>query len=83
MTGSSPKAQDGTLTIMAGGTAEDFARARPLFEAMGELIVHVGDAVGQGEMVKLINNAVAAANAAHARPGAASSAARPASTSTR
>jgi 3-hydroxyisobutyrate dehydrogenase-like beta-hydroxyacid dehydrogenase len=63
VTGSSPKAQDGTLTIMAGGTPEDFQRARPLFEVMGELIVHVGDEVGQGEMVKLINNAVAAANA--------------------
>jgi 3-hydroxyisobutyrate dehydrogenase-like beta-hydroxyacid dehydrogenase len=63
VTGSSPKAQDGTLTIMAGGAPDDFARARPLFEAMGELIVHVGDEVGQGEMVKLINNAVAAANA--------------------
>jgi 3-hydroxyisobutyrate dehydrogenase len=63
VTGSSPKAQDGTLTIMAGGAATDFERARPLFEAMGELIVHVGEEVGQGEMVKLINNAVAAANA--------------------
>ena len=83
VTGSSPKAEDGTLTIMAGGAAEDFERARPLFEAMGELIVHVGDAVGQGEMVKLINNAVAAANAAHARAGAGRRAARPASTSTR
>jgi 3-hydroxyisobutyrate dehydrogenase-like beta-hydroxyacid dehydrogenase len=30
---------------------------------MGELVVHVGEEVGQGEMVKLINNAVAAANA--------------------
>jgi 3-hydroxyisobutyrate dehydrogenase len=63
VTGSSPKAQDGTLTIMAGGATKDFERARPLFEAMGELIVHVGEEVGQGEMVKLINNAVAAANA--------------------
>ena len=63
VTGSSPKAEDGTLTIMASGAADDFARARPLFEAMGELIVHVGEEVGQGEMVKLINNAVAAANA--------------------
>jgi len=63
VTGSSPKAEDGTLTIMAGGAAKDFERARPLFEAMGELIVHVGEEVGQGEMVKLINNAVAAANA--------------------
>jgi 3-hydroxyisobutyrate dehydrogenase-like beta-hydroxyacid dehydrogenase len=63
VTGSSPKAQDGTLTIMAGGEAGDFARAEPLLRVMGELVVHVG-ALGQGEMVKLINNAVAAANAA-------------------
>jgi 3-hydroxyisobutyrate dehydrogenase-like beta-hydroxyacid dehydrogenase len=63
VTGSSPKAEDGTLTIMAGGSAEDFARARPLFDAMGALVLHVGG-VGQGQMVKLINNATAAANAA-------------------
>ena len=63
VTGSSPKAQDGTLTIMAGGDAEDFARVRALFDVMGELVVHVGP-LGHGEMVKLINNAVAAANAA-------------------
>ena len=63
VTGSSPKAEDGTLTIMAGGSAEDFARAEPLFEVMGELVVHVGP-LGHGETVKLINNAVAAANAA-------------------
>ncbi len=63
VTGSSPKAADGTLTIMAGGDEEDFARARPLFDAMGELIVHAGP-LGQGQMVKLLNNAVAATNAA-------------------
>ncbi len=63
VTGSSPKAEDGTLTIMAGGAAEDFERARPLFEAMGRLVVHAG-ALGDGEMIKLINNAVAAVNAA-------------------
>jgi 3-hydroxyisobutyrate dehydrogenase len=63
VTGSSPKAQDGTLTIMASGAPEHFERARPLFEVMGELIVHVGDQVGLAEIVKLINNAVAAANA--------------------
>jgi 3-hydroxyisobutyrate dehydrogenase-like beta-hydroxyacid dehydrogenase len=63
VTGSSPRAQDGTLTIMVGGDAEDFARARPLLEAMGRLIVHVGE-LGQGEMVKLINNSIGAANAA-------------------
>jgi 3-hydroxyisobutyrate dehydrogenase-like beta-hydroxyacid dehydrogenase len=63
VTGSAPRAQDGTLSIMVGGAAEDFARARPALEAMGELIVHVGD-LGQGEMLKLINNALGAANAA-------------------
>ena len=61
VTGSSPKAEAGTLTIMAGGDAADVERARALFEAMGETIVHAG-AVGQGQMVKLINNSLAAAN---------------------
>src|SRR5262245_13383973 len=36
VTGSAPKAEDGTLTIMAGGSEEDVERAMPLFEAMGE-----------------------------------------------
>jgi len=62
VTGSSPKAQDGTLTIMAGGTRQDFGRAEPLLRIMGELVVHVG-VLGQGEMLKIINNSVAAANA--------------------
>jgi 3-hydroxyisobutyrate dehydrogenase len=61
VTGSSPRADDGTLTIMAGGAAEDFERARPLFDVMGRLVVHVGE-LGQGQAVKLINNAVAATN---------------------
>jgi 3-hydroxyisobutyrate dehydrogenase-like beta-hydroxyacid dehydrogenase len=63
VTGSAPRAEDGTLTIMAGGEASDFERAQPLLEAMGALVLHVGP-LGQGEMVKLVNNAVAAANAA-------------------
>jgi 3-hydroxyisobutyrate dehydrogenase len=63
VTGSSPRAEDGTLTIMVGGEHVDFERARPLLETMGKLIVHVG-ALGQGETLKLINNAVGAANAA-------------------
>jgi 3-hydroxyisobutyrate dehydrogenase-like beta-hydroxyacid dehydrogenase len=63
VTGSSPKAEDGTLTIMVGGERADFERSLELFEAMGELIVHTGP-LGDGQMVKLINNAVAAANTA-------------------
>jgi 3-hydroxyisobutyrate dehydrogenase-like beta-hydroxyacid dehydrogenase len=63
VTGSKPRAEDGTLTIMAGGSADDFARAAPLFEAMGQLIVHCGPS-GHGAMVKLLNNGLAAINAA-------------------
>jgi 3-hydroxyisobutyrate dehydrogenase len=63
VTGSSPRAQDGTLTIMCGGDAADVERVRPLLETMGSLIVHAGP-LGAGQAVKLINNAVAAANAA-------------------
>jgi 3-hydroxyisobutyrate dehydrogenase-like beta-hydroxyacid dehydrogenase len=59
VSGSSPKAEDGTLTIMVGGEAADFERAKPLFEAMGELVVHVGPQ-GDGSTIKLINNTVAA-----------------------
>jgi 3-hydroxyisobutyrate dehydrogenase-like beta-hydroxyacid dehydrogenase len=63
VTGSAPRAEDGTLTIMVGGDPGDFARARPVLEAMGERVVHVGP-LGHGEMAKLINNSVAAINAA-------------------
>jgi 3-hydroxyisobutyrate dehydrogenase-like beta-hydroxyacid dehydrogenase len=63
VTGSAPGAEDGSLTIMVGGERDQLDRARPALEAMGRLIVHVGG-LGQGEMLKLINNALGAANAA-------------------
>jgi 3-hydroxyisobutyrate dehydrogenase-like beta-hydroxyacid dehydrogenase len=63
VTGSAPKAEDGTLTIMAGGSDEDMARAMPLLDAMGEIIVHVGE-VGTGQQVKVLSNAVSAVNCA-------------------
>jgi 3-hydroxyisobutyrate dehydrogenase-like beta-hydroxyacid dehydrogenase len=62
VTGSTPKATDGTLTIMAGGSEEDVARARPVFEAMGEVILHVGP-LSHGQTVKVVSNAVSATNA--------------------
>ena len=68
VTGSKPKAEDGTLTIMVGGEAADFERAQPLFEAMGKLVLHVGPQ-GHGSMVKLINNTVAAVNTAAVAEG--------------
>ena len=63
VTGSKPKAADGTLTIMVGGDEERFERMRPVFEAMGRLVLHVGPE-GHGSMTKLINNTVAAVNTA-------------------
>ncbi len=62
VTGSAPRAADATLTIMAGGTAADFERVRPLLESIGRLVLHVGP-LGHGQTIKLINNSVAAANA--------------------
>lgn len=44
----------GTLAIMAGGTAEDVERVRPVLAAMGERIVHCGP-LGAGQTVKLAN----------------------------
>lgn len=63
VTGSSPRAEEGSLTIMVGGEPREFERVKALLEAMGRLIVHVGE-LGQGEMLKLINNSLGAANAA-------------------
>jgi 3-hydroxyisobutyrate dehydrogenase len=63
VTGSKPKAADGTLTIMVGGDAAEYERVKPLFDAMGKLVLHVGPQ-GHGSMVKLINNTVAAVNTA-------------------
>src|SRR5919204_897991 len=51
VSGSAPRAEDGTLTILAGGEGGEFPRARALFEAMGELVVHVGQ-LGDGQTVK-------------------------------
>jgi 3-hydroxyisobutyrate dehydrogenase-like beta-hydroxyacid dehydrogenase len=63
VTGSSPKARTGTLTIMVGGAPDDIERARPLFEIMGEKIVVCGEA-GQGQAVKVISQAITAVNCA-------------------
>ncbi len=47
----------GTLTFMAGGADEAFARAKPLLEAMGKRIVHCGGP-GAGQAAKICNNMI-------------------------
>lgn len=63
VTGSSPRAEDGSLTIMVGGERGSFERVQPLLERMGRLVAYVGE-LGNGQMLKLINNSLGAANAA-------------------
>ena len=50
-------ATQGTLSIMVGGEAEVFERVKPLFEILGNNIVHVGDH-GAGQVVKACNQVV-------------------------
>ena len=50
-------ASAGTLTFMAGGTADAFAKAQPLFEIMGQKAVHCG-ASGAGQAAKICNNMI-------------------------
>jgi 2-hydroxy-3-oxopropionate reductase len=50
---------EGTLSIMVGGAEEDFERARPLFEAMGKTVNHVGGS-GAGQLTKAANQIVVA-----------------------
>lgn len=61
VSGGSPAAEAGSLTLMLGGDADVIAAARPVFETFGRLIVRLGD-VGAGQHAKLINNALLAAN---------------------
>jgi 2-hydroxy-3-oxopropionate reductase len=50
---------EGTLSIMVGGDEEDFERAKPLFDAMGKTVTHVGPA-GAGQVTKAANQVVVA-----------------------
>lgn len=52
-------AQEGTLSIMVGGDAAALARARPVLEALGTTITHVGGS-GAGQVVKACNQIVVA-----------------------
>ena len=59
VSGGEQGAIDATLSIMVGGAAEDFTAARPVFEAVGKTIVHVGPN-GSGQTVKAANQLIVA-----------------------
>ena len=58
VSGAVPRAVAGTLTIMVGGDPKDLEEARPVLEAMGSTVIHVGP-VGAGEVAKICNNLIA------------------------
>lgn len=57
VSGGTPAAKAGTLTIMAGGAEDDFARAAPLMEPLSQRVTHMGPA-GAGQMTKLVNQII-------------------------
>lgn len=63
VSGGEPKAIDGTLSIMVGGSERDFAEAEPILRCMGASVVRVGD-VGAGNVTKLANQIIVAVNIA-------------------
>lgn len=58
----------GTLSIMVGGERDGFARAQPIFSAIGKRVTYMGPA-GQGQMTKLVNQVVGATTLAAVAEG--------------
>ncbi len=61
MSGSTIKAQEGTLTFMVGGKNDEVEYIMPLLNILGDNILHIGD-FGKGMSVKLLNNFIAASS---------------------
>ena len=59
VSGGSEGARNATLSIFVGGEADDVARARPILDALGTTITHVGP-LGSGQAVKAINQVILA-----------------------
>lgn len=59
VSGGSEGARLGTLTIMVGGDENDVERARPVLNAMGSTVTHLG-AVGSGQWAKAMNQVILA-----------------------
>jgi 2-hydroxy-3-oxopropionate reductase len=59
VSGGEAGAVEGTLSIMVGGAPEDVEAARPVLEAVGSTVVHVGPA-GSGQTVKAANQLIVA-----------------------
>src|SRR4029077_4749222 len=61
VSGGEPGAVEASLSIMVGGEAADFEAAKPVFDAVGKTILHVGPS-GSGQTVKAANQLIVAGN---------------------
>ncbi|GAB3626300.1 6-phosphogluconate dehydrogenase [Pandoraea terrae] len=61
VSGGPTRAEDATLSIMVGGTDANVAKVRPLLEALGTTITHVGG-IGTGQVAKACNQIVQVVN---------------------
>ncbi len=59
ISGGPARAETGSLSVMVGGDAEVFERARPVLAAIGSTVVHIGP-LGHGQIAKLANNLMGA-----------------------
>jgi len=57
VTGAVVGAENATLTIMIGGSVENFARAKEILRINAKTIIHVGD-VGAGHAIKVLTNSI-------------------------
>ncbi|MCG7400364.1 NAD(P)-dependent oxidoreductase [Caballeronia zhejiangensis] len=60
VSGGAQGAAAGTIAIMVGATAAQFTRVKPLLEAISANVFHAGD-IGTGQVIKLVNNMLSAA----------------------
>ncbi|MEY9103234.1 putative dehydrogenase [Sinorhizobium fredii] len=66
ISGGAARAAKGELTIMASGSVEAFAAARPALDAMAAKVYELGDAAGTGAAFKMINQLLAGVHIAAA-----------------
>lgn len=59
ISGGAVRAAEGRLSIMASGTADAFAAARPALDAMAETVFELGDRAGPGSAMKVVNQLLA------------------------
>ncbi len=64
ISGGVPRARAGTLTVMASGPGSAFRLAQPVMATYASKISHLSEAVGAGQLMKIVNNAMSLTNLA-------------------